>query len=109
MRRTAACSLLEHRRNEDILKELNIDPVVCYIRTKIQNSMGGKKYVERMDPDKLHKQILSYAPSGRRSLGRPKKRWKETVTDPLGSSTVVLTDICPVAAVAATVELPWPY
>jgi hypothetical protein len=24
--------LLEHRRNEDILKELNIDPVVCYIQ-----------------------------------------------------------------------------
>jgi hypothetical protein len=32
MRRTAGCSLLEHRRNEDILKELNFDPVVCYIQ-----------------------------------------------------------------------------
>jgi hypothetical protein len=30
MRRTAGCSLLEHRRNEDILQELNTDPIVCY-------------------------------------------------------------------------------
>jgi hypothetical protein len=42
-----------------------------------------------MVPDRMLKQILSYAPRGRRSLGGPKKRWKETVTDPLGSNTVL--------------------
>ena len=31
MRRTAGCSLLEHRGNEDILEKLKIDPVVQYI------------------------------------------------------------------------------
>jgi hypothetical protein len=84
MRLTAGCSLLEHRRNEDILKELNIDPIVCYIH---QYRTQWKKHVERMDPERLPKQILSNALKGRRSLGRYKKRWKETVTDPLGSNT----------------------
>jgi hypothetical protein len=84
MRRTAECSLLEHRRNEDILKELNIDPIVCYIQ---QYRTQSKKHVERMDPNRLPKHILSYAPRGRRSLGRLKKSWKETITDPLGSNT----------------------
>jgi hypothetical protein len=46
-----------------------------------------QKHVERLDPDRMPKQILSYAPRGCRSLGRPQKRWKETVTDPLGSNT----------------------
>jgi hypothetical protein len=44
--------------------------------------LNGKKNVERMDPDRLPRQILSYA--GLRGLVRPKKRWKGTVTDPLG-------------------------
>jgi hypothetical protein len=56
---------------------------VIYINTEL----NGKKHVERMDPERLPKQILSYAPKGGRSLGRYKKRWKETVTDPLGSNT----------------------
>jgi hypothetical protein len=32
MRRTAVCSLVEHRMNKYILKELNADPIVCYIQ-----------------------------------------------------------------------------
>jgi hypothetical protein len=58
------------------------------ICTSIYYKFGTQdKHVERMDPDRLPKQILSYAPRGRRSLGRPKKHWKETITDPLGSNT----------------------
>jgi hypothetical protein len=45
--KVTGCSLLEHRRNEDILKELNIDPIVCYIQ---QYRTQWKKHVERMDP-----------------------------------------------------------
>jgi hypothetical protein len=32
MRRTAGYSLVEHRMNKYILKELNADPIVCYIQ-----------------------------------------------------------------------------
>jgi hypothetical protein len=83
MRRTAGYLLLEHLRNEDFLKELIIDPIVCCIQ---QYRTQWKKHVGKIDPYRMPKQILSYAPRGRRSLGRPKKRWKETVTDPLGSN-----------------------
>jgi hypothetical protein len=76
IRRTAGYSLVEHRRNEDILKELN---TVCYIQ---QYRTQWKNHVERMDPERKPKQILSYAPSGRRSG----ETQKETITDPLASN-----------------------
>jgi hypothetical protein len=40
MRWTAGYSLLEHRRNEGILKELNIDPIVSYIQ-QYRTQWGG--------------------------------------------------------------------
>ena len=45
MRITAGCSLLEHRRNEDILEEMKIDPIVQYIN---QYRLQWKGHVERM-------------------------------------------------------------
>jgi hypothetical protein len=45
-------SLFDHRRNTDILNELNIDPIVCYIQ---QYTTQWEKHVERMDPDRKPK------------------------------------------------------
>ncbi|KAJ4425680.1 hypothetical protein ANN_27876 [Periplaneta americana] len=86
MRRTAGCSLLEHRKNVDILQELKMDPVVNFVQ---QYRHQWKKHAERMDRTRWPKQILTYVPRGKRKLGRPRKRWHETVTDPAGSNTIV--------------------
>ncbi|KAJ4430121.1 hypothetical protein ANN_22331 [Periplaneta americana] len=84
MRRTAGCSLLEHRKNVDILQELKMDPIVNFVQ---QYRLQWKKHVERMDRTRWLKQILTYVPRGKRKLGRPRKRWHETITDPVGSNT----------------------
>jgi hypothetical protein len=37
-----------------------------------------KQYpVERMGSDRIPKQALKYRPEGKRSIGRPRKRWKD--------------------------------
>ncbi|KAJ4437007.1 hypothetical protein ANN_17139, partial [Periplaneta americana] len=84
MRRTAGCSLLEHRKNVDILQELKMDPIVNFVQ---QYRLQWKKHVKRMDRTRWPKQILTYVPRGKRKLGRPRKRLHETVTDPVGSNT----------------------
>jgi hypothetical protein len=37
------------------------------------------QHVERMGTDRIHKQALKYRyrPKGKRSMGRPRKRWKD--------------------------------
>jgi hypothetical protein len=39
-----------------------------------------KQHVQRMDRSLIPQQIITYPPKGKRSLGRPLKRWGETVT-----------------------------
>jgi hypothetical protein len=34
------------------------------------------QHVDRMDTDRIPKQALKYRPKGKRSIGRPRKRWK---------------------------------
>jgi hypothetical protein len=35
------------------------------------------QHVERMDTDRIPKQALKYRPKGKRSIGRPRERWKD--------------------------------
>ena len=34
------------------------------------------QHVQRMDTNRLPKQVLQYKPKGRRNIGRPRKRWR---------------------------------
>jgi hypothetical protein len=34
-------------------------------------------HVERMDTDRVHKQALKYKAKRKRSIARPRKRWKD--------------------------------
>lgn len=77
LRRTAGYSLLDHKRNELITKELKITPIYEHLNHYRQKWLN---HVNRMDRSRLPRQILRYIPHGRRSLGRPLKRWTETVT-----------------------------
>jgi hypothetical protein len=40
----------------------------------------GRIILKKMDSNRIPKTLLNYRPHGKRSLGRPLKRWSETVT-----------------------------
>jgi hypothetical protein len=71
LRRTAGCSCWDHRRNEDILTELQISQITEFI---YQYRTNCKEHVDRMSSDRISKMILKYQPKGQRNLGRPLKR-----------------------------------
>jgi hypothetical protein len=62
------------RETREIHLELKINPVLEHI------DQQRKQHVQRMDRSRIPRQIMTYRPKGKRSLGRPLKRWRETVT-----------------------------
>jgi hypothetical protein len=77
MRRTAGYTKeLNHKRNEDILTELQISQITEFI---YQYRKNCKEHVDRISCDRIPKMILKYQPKGKRNLGRPLKRWKDSV------------------------------
>jgi hypothetical protein len=76
LRRTARYTHWDHKRNEDILTELQISQVTEFI---YQYRKNWKEHVDRMSSDRIPKLILKYQPKGKRNLGRPLKRWKDSV------------------------------
>jgi hypothetical protein len=73
MRRTMGYTEWDHKKN-DILIELKIESVVGYIKN-YQESWPS--HVNRMDTGRFPKANLRYRHQGKRSIGRPVKRWRE--------------------------------
>ena len=40
-----------------------------------QYKINQREHIQRIDGNRLHKQILNYKPEGSRNIGRPQKRW----------------------------------
>jgi hypothetical protein len=59
-----------------LLKELQISQITEFI---CQYRKNCKELVDRMSSDRIPKMILKYKPKGKRNLGRPFKRWKDSV------------------------------
>jgi hypothetical protein len=76
LRRTAGYTRRDHKRNEDILTELQISQITEFI---YQYRKNWKEHVDRMSSNGIPKLILKYQPKGKRNLGRPLKRWKDSV------------------------------
>jgi hypothetical protein len=76
LRRTAGYTGLDHKRNEHILTELQISQRTEFI---YQYRRNWKEHVDRMSSDRIPKMILKYQPKGKRNLGRPLNRWKNSV------------------------------
>jgi hypothetical protein len=77
LRRTTLHTLLNHKRNEEILEELHVTPSedkLCTYRHK------WFQHVHRMEDNRLPKQLLNYHPKGRRQPGRPLKRLLDDMT-----------------------------
>jgi hypothetical protein len=71
LRRTAGYIKLDKKRNTEILTELKIDSVLEHI-DKYSNNWN--QHVQRMDQSRIPRQIMTYRPKGKRSLGTPLKR-----------------------------------
>jgi hypothetical protein len=77
VRKTAGITHWDHKRNEEIFKKLKVEPVFKFI----QNYRADcKEHIERTDSSRIPNSLLHYRPHGKRSLGRPLKRWSEIVT-----------------------------
>jgi hypothetical protein len=76
LRRTAGYSRGDHKRNEDILTELQMSQITEFIN---QYRKNWKEHVDRMSSDNIQKMILKYQPKGKRNIERPLKRWKDSV------------------------------
>jgi hypothetical protein len=71
LRRTAGYARWDHKRNEDILTKLQMSQTTKFI---YQYRKNWKEHIDR-----IPKMILIYQPKGKRNLGRPLKRWKDSV------------------------------
>jgi hypothetical protein len=77
LRRTAGYTLLNQKRNEEILEELHVTALedkLCTYRHK------WFQHVHRMEDNRLPKQLLNYHPKGRRRPRRPRKRLLDDMT-----------------------------
>jgi hypothetical protein len=77
MRKTAGFTLWDHKRNYEILNNLKVEPIFKFTKNYRAN---WKEHTERTDSSRIPNNLLNYRPHGKRSLGRPLKRWSETVT-----------------------------
>ncbi|KAJ4445812.1 hypothetical protein ANN_12497 [Periplaneta americana] len=74
---TAGYTKWDHKRNEDLMEELQLEPVINHVKHYQYNWIN---HLHRMHRDRIPKVMLYYRPNGKRSLGRPKKRWIENST-----------------------------
>jgi hypothetical protein len=77
LRRTAGYTELDKKRNTEIVQELKINSVLEHMDQCRNNC---KQHVQRMDRSRVPRQMMTCRPKGKRSLGRPLKRRRETVT-----------------------------
>jgi hypothetical protein len=77
LRRTAGYTKLDKRRNMEIIQELKINSVLEHID---QYRNNWKQHVQRMDRSCIPRQMMTYCPKSKGSLGRPLKRWRDAIT-----------------------------
>ena len=74
LRPLAAYTLYDHKPNNSIRKELRITSILD------KTDEYRKKWllhIQRMPQNRIPLKSYNYRPQGRRSIGRPKKRWRE--------------------------------
>ena len=69
-------SLLEHRRNEEILEKAKVEPIAMVMRRRRLEWFGHGK--RRYETENI-RAVVEMKMEGKRSRGRPKLRWKGTV------------------------------
>lgn len=72
LRSVKGCTRMDRLHNESIRNELEIFSIVDKLE---EHKYQWKEHLDRMDNTRLPKKINTYKPHGKRSLGRPRKRW----------------------------------
>ena len=69
-------SLLEHRRNEEILEEAKVEQIATVMRRRRLEWFG---HFKRRDETENIRAVVEMKMEGKRPRGRPQLRWKDTV------------------------------
>ena len=76
-RRSAGRSKRDRVRNEEIREIMNVTHTI--VDDISVNQLKWYGHVQRMNEERLPKQVLNWAPHGRRKRGRPRKSWREGI------------------------------
>lgn len=76
LRAIKGCNRSDRIRNEDIRQELG---VTALREQLMEYRTNWKDHIRRMDNSRIPLQAYKYRPVGYRDIGRPRRRWKETV------------------------------
>ena len=82
-------SLLEHRRNKEILEEAKVKPIATVMGRRRLECFG---HVKRRNETENNRAVVEMKMEGKRPRGRPKLRWKHTVRRDLKSFFIRLGD-----------------
>ena len=67
MRRTAGCTWIDYKANEQIAKELKISPI---LEKLLEYKRNWIQHVNTMPRNRLPRVMKHYCPTGRRNYGR---------------------------------------
>ncbi|XP_076047357.1 uncharacterized protein LOC143032623 [Oratosquilla oratoria] len=70
----------DHIRNDAIRQELEVESILEFVERAQLRWFG---HVERMDQERTPKRWLYWTPTGKRPVGRPRKRWIMNIDDGL--------------------------
>jgi hypothetical protein len=76
LRHLLGITKLDTERNQSVREKLGVQNTVLEIK---QYQREWLQHLERMDTGRIPKQALRYRPQGKRSIGRPRKRWKDQI------------------------------
>jgi hypothetical protein len=65
---------LGRERNQSVRENFGVQNIILEIK---QYQREWLQHVETMGIDRITKQALKYRTKGKRSIGRPRKRWKD--------------------------------
>ena len=72
LRRISNLTLYDKEKSDDVREECGIQKISEWIRRRKEECYA---YVGRMSEDRILSKIMKNRPEGKRSSGRPKKRW----------------------------------
>jgi hypothetical protein len=74
LRPLAGYTLYDHKANDSIRRELQI---TCILDKIDEYRLNWLLHLQRMPQNRIPLKSYHYRPQGRRTIGRPKKRWRE--------------------------------
>lgn len=77
LRSVERISLRDRKTSNEIRDKLKTKNIIDEIKEYQKN---WQQHVERMPLDRLPRQAYFYQPTGKRDLGRPRKRWKDAIS-----------------------------